>query len=96
MNVARLNFSHGDHATHGALIKKIRGLEKRLGSHVAILQDLQGIKIRVGSLAGGKVLLEAGQPVEIRTGGTEGSSGCIYIDYPWLIDDARSRRYDPA
>lgn len=88
MNVARLNFSHGDHATHGALIKKIRGLEKRSGKHVAILQDLQGIKIRVGSLTGGKALLQAGEPVEIRTGKSEGNSACIHIDYPWIIDDA--------
>lgn len=88
MNVARLNFSHGDHASHGAVIRKIRGLEKRTGKHVAILQDLQGIKIRVGSLEGGKALLQKGQPIEIRTGGDAGNSARICIDYPWLIDDA--------
>ncbi len=89
MNVARLNFSHGDHQTHGSVVKRIRNLEKRTGRHVAILQDLQGIKIRVGSLKGGKVLLQKGQPVEIRTGADQGTGERIYIDYPWLIDDAR-------
>ena len=89
MDVARLNFSHGDHESHGALIRKIRRVEKKLRKRVAILQDLQGIKIRVGSLAGGKVSLEKGRPVELRTGNETGDSRCVYIDYPWLIRDAR-------
>lgn len=89
MNVARLNFSHGDHESHGALIKKIRSIEKTLKKHVAILQDLQGIKIRVGSLEGGKMTLAKGQPVMIRTQANGESKGTIVIDYPWLIDDAK-------
>lgn len=89
MDVARLNFSHGDHESHGAIISKIRKVEKKLHRHVAILQDLQGIKIRVGSLVGGKVNLEKGRPLELRTGNEKGDSRCVYIDYPWLIRDAR-------
>jgi pyruvate kinase len=89
MDVARLNFSHGDHESHGAIIRKIRKVEKKLRRHVAILQDLQGIKIRVGSLTGGKVNLEKGRPLELRTGNEKGDSRCVYIDYPWLIRDAR-------
>ncbi len=89
MDVARLNFSHGDHESHGSLIRKIRMVERKLHKHVAILQDLQGIKIRVGSLAGGKVNLEKGRPLEIRTGNEKGDSRCIFIDYPWLVGDAR-------
>ena len=90
MNVARLNFSHGDHASHGSMIKKIRAVEKKTGKHVAILQDLQGIKIRVGRLNGGKIYLEKGKLIEIRTGSDIGSEGCIYIDFPWLVRDARA------
>ena len=89
MDVARLNFSHGDHESHGAIIRKIRKLEKKLHRHVAILQDLQGIKIRVGSLTGGRVNLEKGRSLELRTGNEKGDSRCVYIDYPWLIRDAR-------
>lgn len=89
MDVARLNFSHGDHDSHGSLIRKIRAVEKKLRKPVAILQDLQGIKIRVGSLEGGKVALAKGQSVEIRAGSDKGDGRCIYIDYPWLIEDAR-------
>lgn len=90
MDVARLNFSHGDHASHGSLIRKIRAVEKRLRKPVAILQDLQGIKIRVGSLEGGRVVLGKGQSVEIRAGAERGDGRRIYIDYPWLIKDARA------
>ncbi len=89
MDVARLNFSHGDHASHGFLIRKIRAVEKKLRKPVAILQDLQGIKIRVGSLEGGKAVLGKGQPLEIRAGSEKGDARRIYIDYPWLIEDAR-------
>ncbi len=50
MRVARLNFSHGDHPSHAKLIKSIRAAARRLGIEVAILQDLQGPRIRVGNL----------------------------------------------
>jgi len=54
MNVARLNFSHGTHQEHGQVIERVRALSSRLDCAVAILQDLQGPKIRVGSLQGGQ------------------------------------------
>ncbi len=47
MNVARLNFSHGDHTNHALLIRNIRQVSARLGIPVAIMQDLHGPKIRV-------------------------------------------------
>jgi pyruvate kinase len=68
MNVARLNFSHGTHEEHAAVIERIRRISTRLGWPVAILQDLQGPKIRVGSLPSGQPLrLEAGRQVIITT-----------------------------
>ncbi|MGH2520919.1 MAG: pyruvate kinase, partial [Anaerolineales bacterium] len=59
MNVARLNFSHGTHEEHAAVIARIRRVANRLNKAVAILQDLQGPKIRTGTFMGG-------QPVELR------------------------------
>ncbi len=59
MNVARLNFSHGTHAEHAALIGRVRRVANRLNRPVAILQDLQGPKIRTGALMDG-------EPVELR------------------------------
>jgi len=58
MNVARLNFSHGDFASHGEVIKKIRAASKRTGKRVAILADLPGPKMRIGDLAEEFVFLE--------------------------------------
>ena len=48
MNVARLNFSHGTHAEHFAVIKSLRKISVDLKTPVTILQDLQGPKVRVG------------------------------------------------
>ena len=89
MDVARLNFSHGDHRFHGELIKRIRKVSTRRGRHVAILQDLQGIKIRVGELSGAKVNLKQGETVTIQRGDGIGDEKRIFISYPWLIDDAK-------
>lgn len=50
MDVARLNFSHGTYADHAVLMKSVRAAARKADKHVAILQDLQGPKIRVGSL----------------------------------------------
>lgn len=65
MNVARLNFSHGEHAEHADVIRNIRDLSHELKAPVAILQDLQGPKIRVGKLKGGSVELKPGTEVWI-------------------------------
>ncbi len=66
MNAARLNFSHGTHASHGQAIKVIREAADRQGVAVAIIQDLQGPRIRVGEIDG-TVELRAGQHVRLRT-----------------------------
>jgi pyruvate kinase len=86
MNVARLNFSHGTHAFHEGAIKTIREEANRLKKTVAIMQDLQGIKIRVGSFKGGQVELRRGRTVTIRRGGGIGDENTIYISYPHLIE----------
>ncbi|MDA8388348.1 MAG: pyruvate kinase [Nitrospiraceae bacterium] len=86
MNVARLNFSHGTHAFHENAIKTIREEAERLKKTVAIMLDLQGIKIRVGALKGGQVELRKGQAVTVRHGAGPGDENTIYINYPHLID----------
>jgi pyruvate kinase len=63
MDVARLNFSHGKHAEHAEVIRRLREGEARWGRPIAILQDLQGPKIRLGTFGpsgGGRVDLETG------------------------------------
>src|SRR5947209_18938050 len=69
MNVARLNFSHGTHQEHEQVIEHVRALSTRLDCPVAILQDLQGPKIRTGALQDGKpVRLVDGRSEERRVG----------------------------
>lgn len=63
MNVARLNFSHGTHAEHAEVIARVRALAAKLGQPIAILQDLQGPKIRTGPL-------RDHQPVPLTDGAT--------------------------
>lgn len=61
IDVARLNFSHGTHESHQNLIQLIRQAAEKLDETVAILQDLQGPKLRVGDLPSGSIQLKAGQ-----------------------------------
>jgi pyruvate kinase len=65
MNVARLNFSHGNQDDHSALIDLIRELSDEMGVAITILQDLQGPKLRIGKLPGGSMVLKAGDEVTL-------------------------------
>lgn len=67
MNVARLNFSHGTHANHRKLIKNIRSVAKKLNQPIAIMQDLQGPKIRVGELPQAGIMLRKGSKIILTT-----------------------------
>ncbi len=67
MDVARLNFSHGSHEHHAQLMQRIRDISRRLGRPVAILQDLQGPKIRLGTLPE-PVTVQPGQVLVFRAG----------------------------
>ncbi len=68
MDVCRLNFSHGTHEDHAKLITTIREARAKTGIPLAILQDLQGPKIRVGELPEGGVRLVAGKEVVFTVG----------------------------
>jgi len=89
MDVARLNFSHGDHKFHRELIRKIRRLSKELKRPVGILQDLQGIKLRIGEIKGGSVELKKGSEIELLPGTDTGDEKRIYISYRRLLEDLR-------
>lgn len=89
MDVARLNFSHGDHESHRKAIELIREGAEIFGRPVAILQDLQGIKIRVGLIRGGSVSLKKGSEILILPGDGMGDEKSIYVSYPGLIRDAK-------
>lgn len=84
MNVARLNFSHGSHKDHAEVIRNIRELSSKLSAPVAILQDLQGPKIRLGKLVGGKVTLNVGDEVKISTTKELGDEKILTTDFKEL------------
>jgi pyruvate kinase len=90
MNVARLNFSHGTHVEHAQVIRRVRAISTRLGCAVAILQDLQGPKIRTGRLHDGKaVMLADGSLITITTGDVTGDAHLISTTYQPLAQDVK-------
>ena len=89
MNVARLNFSYGDHGDHEAKIKMIRDRARALGATVAILQDLAGPKIRVGLIANPGALLEPGRDFILTSLQVEGNSSRVSVSYPNLPGEVK-------
>ncbi len=87
IDVARLNFSHGDHDFHRALAEWVRSATKQTGRTVALMQDIQGPKLRVGEFADGKVSLQPGQRVTLVPEGTMGSETVIPVGYEPLLQD---------
>ena len=88
VNVCRLNFSHGSHEDHEAVIKTIRELNDEIGSNVAILADLQGPKIRTGVMKDNGVKLVDGETVSIVTEDVEGTAKKFSINYEQLPKDS--------
>jgi pyruvate kinase len=86
MDVARLNFSHGDHSTHQKNIETLRQISLELDKPIAILQDLQGPKIRVGDMEEGTVL-EAGQKTTITMQNVVGNAQKFSSTYKGLSTD---------
>ena len=81
MNVARLNFSHGTHENHAELIANVRAVSAELETPIAIMQDVQGPKIRLGKLPEDGVVLEKDSTVVFDTSLDEVSDGVLPIDF---------------
>lgn len=85
VDVFRLNMSHGDHTSHGLLIKRVRDAHNKNGlDPVALLGDLCGPKIRVGRLDGGQATLEDGRTVTLTAANVTGNADMFHISYPAL------------
>lgn len=87
MNVARLNFSHGDHEEHGERIKNIREAAAMTGKTIAILLDTKGPEIRTNNMENGAIDLTSGQEVKISMSEVLGTVEKFSITYPGLIED---------
>ena len=81
MDVARLNFSHGSRADHEQNVAWVHEASEKHGRAVAVLQDIQGPKIRVGTFPDGAISLEPGDSVTLLAGEGEAASGEIFIKY---------------
>jgi pyruvate kinase len=91
MDVARLNFSHGTHEEHAAGIDRVRKVAGESGRAVAVLQDLQGPKIRTGLLADGETIqLESGAQLLLTPEPVEGTSERLHVAYENLTDDVKT------
>jgi len=82
MNIARLNFSHGDHETHTKTLHTVRDVAKELNVVVAVFQDLCGPKVRITPVKDGEIRLadDANIKLALATGGETGDENTLYVE----------------
>lgn len=102
VDVFRLNFSHGDHASHAANLKAVRGAELALQRPLGVLADLQGPKLRLGTFEQGAIEVEPGHVLRLDLDPTPGDARRVCLPHPeifkalkpdslLLLDDGRVR-----
>jgi pyruvate kinase len=89
VNICRINFSHGNYDTMTQIINNIRELNKEMGTFTGILADLQGPKLRIGTVKNDSATLTAGHTVTITTKPCDSDSERIYITYPDFPKDVK-------
>ncbi|MBL0314383.1 MAG: pyruvate kinase [Flavobacteriales bacterium] len=89
LDVARLNFSHGDYSDHQMVVENVRAINAELGTNTSLLADLQGPKLRVGEMQDGSVMLEAGKKIRISTTKQIGTADVIYTNYREFAQDVK-------
>ncbi len=87
MTVARINFSHGDHAGHTQTVKLLRDVAAQEGKTLAILGDLQGPKLRLGHVKAGGMMLSPGDEIVLTP--HPGQPAMIHLPHPDLIAAAQ-------
>ena len=86
-DVFRFNFSHGTHEDHKARYDVVREVERKVGRPIAILADLQGPKLRIGTFAAGRILLQAGAEFTLdRDADTPGDDQRVCLPHPELFE----------
>ncbi|TZE83090.1 pyruvate kinase [Calorimonas adulescens] len=89
MNVARFNFSHGDHEEHKSRMDRVKQISGELGANVALMLDTRGPEIRLGKFKDGPVELKKGQVFILTTRDIEGDSSIASINYKELLRDVK-------
>ncbi len=91
VDVCRTNMSHDDQTIHGKRIRLIRSVAKKIGKHIAILQDLSGPKIRIGDFENAPVELIEGKKIILTGDKTcKGDSSRVYFNYPHIEKDIKA------
>jgi len=91
VEVIRLNFSHGAQEAHGKTIALIRRLEEKTQRSLAIIQDLQGPKVRIGTLKAASCLLKRHAPFSLLSEPVQGDARAASTDYPLLHQKVQPR-----
>ncbi len=86
MDIARINLSHGDRRSHTDLIKNIKNVRQKLGSHTAILLDTRGPEIRTREMRGALMLIE-GRPIEISGKALTCTVDCLGVNHGGFAGD---------
>jgi pyruvate kinase len=89
VDVFRLNFSHGAYGDHLAVIENVRSLNAEFGTHVALLGDLQGPKIRIGAFADKEAMMHDGHELVFTTHECNCTADRLYITYPEFARDVK-------
>ncbi|MDI6600518.1 MAG: pyruvate kinase [Thermoanaerobacteraceae bacterium] len=89
MNVARFNFSHGDHEEHKGRMDRVKQISSELGANVALMLDTRGPEIRLGKFKDGPVELKKGQAFTLTARDIEGDSNIVSINYKELPKDVK-------
>jgi pyruvate kinase len=84
VNVARLNFSHGDFASHAERIARVRAAEQATGRRVTIMADLPGPKMRIGQIEPEPIQLLAGEPFTLTAGDLTGNAQRVSVGFDRL------------
>jgi pyruvate kinase len=90
MDVARINFSHGDHKTHGKAIDDVRRIAEEESAVVAILCDIQGPKIRIGNIEHEPLNLKPGDKVTLTLDEANGDNNIISLPHPEFVRDIKA------
>ncbi|MDI3280343.1 MAG: pyruvate kinase [Bacillota bacterium] len=84
MDVARLNFSHGSYEEHGERIRRVRRVSEATGKLLGVMIDIQGPKLRIGAVPGGRLQLQKGQVIVLTTDPAGEADQKIFVPYPPL------------
>lgn len=90
MDVARMNFSHSDHAAHQSTIDLVRKFNHEHASSICLLGDLQGPKLRIGTVEDNEIFLEAGSSIQLTSEECLSTAEILYIRYQNLAQDVKA------